>query len=113
MNGMDDPRKRSEESGGVHGPQIEPFRLATPQSMQQLPEQFEEKGTTAAMKENIRQMVARWLSAPYPVVQHVGPVLHGAVIGGKRVKEQVMSEDLPREDRTAEKWIGERLWDRC
>ena len=47
-----------------------------------------------------------WAAPPDPVLsRHIRPVLHRPVVGGKRIEEKIVAEDLETEDGTAEKGV--------
>jgi hypothetical protein len=57
------------------------------------------------VEQDIGAVVAQRAAAPEPVVEDVGPVLDRAVVGGKRIEEEVVPEDFEAEDGAAEKGV--------
>ncbi len=60
------------------------------------------------MEQNIRQVKAKSIVIPQPVIKHVGDILDWPVMDRERIKEEVMSETLENKKGTLDEGIVTR-----
>ena len=101
MHGMHRPDDSYQER---NEPQVPASTLAH-QRRKQTPQQQVKQKAAGAMKQHVGQMVAKRVSVPQPVIQHIRPVLNRPVVGGKGVKKEPVPKDFETEDRTPEEGI--------
>ena len=96
MDGVYDPeegeqkRQRRGSGGALFSPTGKPG--------QQRAEKQEKQKAGEAVNEDIGEVIAERAAAPEGVIEDVAPVLDRAVVGGKRIEEEMVAEDFETED---------------
>ena len=82
-----------------------PFIPSFPQCRQQAAQQQKQQPGRDGMDQDIGAMITDCGLTPQPIIQHIGKILNGPVVGRERFREEMLPEDLGGKRRAAKERV--------